>query len=169
MKYKFVIFLLSITLVLSGCGKGDASSKNILHCYYMHNELKFGDESGVIVSANREIDGNTDDYFLSISQYLNGPTSYDCISPFPAGTVLEDLSWDQNRVQIVLSPHITTLSGVDLMVACACLTKTVAELTGIDTVQIRSSSGLLNGEQVLTLTSANFMFWDQAMPHGPAN
>ena len=164
MKYKFFILLIILIILMVGCSKDNSVTNRSVHFYYTQNELEFGTESGVIVSTERAIDGDPNDYFYLLSQYLNGPTSYDCISPFPAGTALEELNWDQNRVQIVLSPHITTLSGTDLMVACACLTKTASELIGINTIQIRSSSGLLNGEKVLTLTSDSFMYWDQTSP-----
>lgn len=169
MKYKFIFILLSLALLITGCNQSHPTSANSVRYYYVNHEVEFGTESGIIVPTVREIEGRSDDYFYLVSQYLNGPTSYDCISPFPAGTALEELNWDQNRVQIVLSPQITTLSGLDLMVACACLTKTVAELTGINTVQMRSSGGLLNGEQTITLTSDSFMLWDQSTPRNSSN
>lgn len=169
MKYKIVLILLSLALLITGCNKSHTTATNSVRYYYINHEVEFGSESGIIVPTVREIEGSADDYFNLVSQYLNGPTSYDCISPFPAGTTLEELNWDQNRVQIVLSPQITTLSGLDLMVACACLTKTVTELTGINTVQIRSSGGLLNGEQVITLNSDSFMLSDQSTPHNAVN
>ena len=169
MKHKYILFLLVFILLLSGCGNADADTSNTVCYYYMHNEVNLGADAKIIVPTTRETDINKDDYFSIIGQYLNGPTSYDCISPFPAGTTLEELNWDQNRVQIMLSPHITTLSGIDLIVACACLTKTVTELTNINTVQIRSSSGLLNGEQALILTNESFMFLDQMTPYNSVN
>ena len=164
MRYRFFLLILPLFLLLSACNTNHNSDEASVNFYYTHNELVFGTESGVIKKTVREIKGKHDDYDQLISQYLNGPISYDCISPFPAGTTLEELHWDPNRVQVVLSPHITTLSGMDLMIACACLTRTVSDMTGINTVQIRSSSGLLNGEQVLTLSADSFVYWDQATP-----
>ena len=164
-KAKIILLYVAISLFVvfsSACSTATANYESPINFYYIHNDLEFGTESGVIKATIRESKGHTDDYTFLINQYLNGPISYDCISPFPAGTTLEELSWDQNRVQIVLSPHITTLNGIDLIVACSCLTKTVTEMTGINTVQIRSSRGLLNGEQVLTLSADSFIFWDQA-------
>lgn len=169
MKYKFFLILLSLALMLCSCQTNQTSQKYTVTFYYIQNELEFGTDTGVIKSTVREFNEFRNDYFYLISQYLNGPTSYDCISPFPAGTTLEELNWDQNRVQIVLSPHIATLSGMDLMVACACLTETVTELTGINTVQIRCSKGLLNGEKVITLTPGSFMYSDQATPYDTVN
>ena len=162
MKLKLLILLFTLSVLLAACGDQSTNYESPVTFYYIQNELEFGTESGVIIATTRESKGHTDDYDYLITQYLNGPTSYDCISPFPAGTTLEELHWDSNRVQVVLSPQITTLNGVDLMVACACLTRTVSEMTGINTIQIRSSSGLLNGESLLTLTPDSFNYWDQA-------
>ena len=163
MKYR--LFVIAVLLLfLSGCASDNTKLDAPVKFYYICNELEFGTQSGVIKETTREAKGHRDDYSYLISQYLNGPITYDCISPFPAGTALKELHWDQNRVQIVLSPEITTLSGVDLIVACACLTKTAAEIIGVNTVQIRSSSGLINGEEVLTFNADSFLYLDQATP-----
>ena len=169
MKLKLILLLFLVALLLPGCKDQTTALESPVTFYYIHNEPEFGTESGVIKATTREAKGHQEDYQYLIAQYLNGPISYDCVSPFPAGTTLEELHWDQNRVQVVLSPQITTLDGVDLMVACACLTRTVTEMTGINTVQIRSSSGLLNGEQVLTLTPDSFLYQDQATPSDMLN
>jgi len=42
--------------------------------------------------------------------------------------------------------------------------RTVADIVGVDTVQIRSSSGLLNGEHVLILSSGSFEYLDHLTP-----
>lgn len=159
---KYFLTLLVVLLVLSGCTAGNIRYDDPVKFYYIQNEVEYGTQSGVIKETTREAKGHRNDYTYLINQYLNGPISYDCISPFPAGTALEELSWDQNRVQIILSPHIATLSGADLIVACACLTKTVADITGIQTVQIRAQGSLLNGEEVLVLSTDSFDYWDQS-------
>lgn len=161
---KRCILLLIVLLFLSACNSESAEYEAPVNYYYIRNEVAFGTESGVMVKTVREAKGHLNDYSYLINEYLSGPTSYDCISPFPAGTTLEELHWDQNRIQIVLSPHIAMLSGSDLIVACSCLTQTVSDMTGINTVQIRAKEGLLNGEEVLTLTANSFICWDQYNP-----
>lgn len=162
MKYR-ILSIIILLLFLTGCAS-DSTVDVPVKFFYIHNELEFGTESGVIKETTREAKGHRDDYSYLISRYLEGPITYDCISPFPAGTTLKELNWNQNRVQIVLSPEITTLSGVDLIVACACLTRTVAGIIGVDTVQIRSSSGLINGEEMLTFHADSFLYLDQTTP-----
>jgi len=163
MKIK-IISLLILLLFLSGCTSEYAMIDVPVKFYYVYNQVEFGTESGVIKETVREAKGHRDDYAYLINQYLNGPITYDCISPFPAGTTLKELNWDQNRVQIVLSPEITTISGMDLIIACACLTRTTADIFGVNTVQIRASSGLLNGEEMLTFQTESFRYLDQATP-----
>lgn len=160
MKHKFIILFI-LLIILSGCtGRNDNISVPVSF-YYIQNEVEFGTDAVIIKKTTREAKGHEGDYTNIINQYLNGPITYDCTSPFPAGTTLKELHWDQSRAQIVLSPEITTLSGVDLMLACGCLTKTVTELIGVDTVQIRSSSGLINGESILTFQAEDFLYLDE--------
>lgn len=168
MKFKFLILLIFL-LFLTGCGTDNDRITVPVSFYYIQNEVDFGTTAVIIKETTREASGHAEDYDYLISQYLNGPISYDCVSPFPAGTTLKELHWDQNRVQIVLSPEITTLSGVDLILACGCLTKTVSQMIGVDTVQIRSSSGLINGEKIMTFHADDFLYLDQSTPAHPAN
>ena len=169
MKLKFLLLFFSAALLLSACSTDTTDYKSPVTFYYILNDPEIGTAEGVIKATTREADGHRDDYAHLIALYLNGPITYDCVSPFPAGTTLEELHWDQNRVQVILSPQITTLNGVNLTIACACLTRTVADITGIDTVQVRSSVGLLNGEQVLTFTTDSFLYQDSAAPSNSSN
>ena len=161
-------YIISITLVLllllSACTTPNPTYEDPVSFYYIQNDVVFGSKSGVMKKTVREAGNNAGDYFELTKLYLNGPTTYDCVSPFPAGTTLEELHWDQNRIQVLLSPQITTLSGSELTVACACLTRTLTEMTGIRTVQIRSTVGLLNGEKVLTMSADSIIYWDEADP-----
>ena len=163
MKYRIIVIIV-LLLFLAGCSAENNRYDTPVTFYYVQNEITFGSDSAVIKATQREAKGHREDYSYLISQYLNGPITYDCVSPFPAGTTLKELHWDHNRAQIVLSPEITTLSGVDLILACGCLTKTVSELIGVNTVQIRSSSGLINGEEILSFDADSFLYLDQATP-----
>lgn len=156
-----ICYLLIITcmILFCSCGLNIKSVHNPVTFYYKSPETKFGAQSSLVVGEIRESKGHTQDYQYLIEQYLNGPRTYDCISPFPAGTMLEELSVETTKAYITLTPHITTLSGSELMFACACLTKTVLEMTGVRSVQINSSNGTLNGMESITLTADSFVYW----------
>ena len=114
----------------------------------------------MIFAELREASGHIDEYRFLIEQYLNGPRSTECISPFPAGITLEEFELEANKAMLTLSPHITTLSGAELMFACVCLTKTVSELTGVRSVQIATVDGTINGNSSITLTPNSFVIWN---------
>lgn len=161
MKRLICIFLsFALLLVFSGCTNESQKIIKPVNFYYRTTPVTYGADASVITAEVREAYGNSSNYQYLIEQYLNGPKTYDCISPFPAGITLEEFSLSGNRVQILLSPHMAVLSGSELMVACACLAKTVIEMTGVDTVQISAENSLLNNEEVITLNTDSFAYWD---------
>lgn len=157
------MLMLSLIPAFSSCADNPRSTTRTVVYYYRTTEAVFGSENGVVTGEIRDATGHAEDYKFLIEQYLNGPVSNDLISPFPAGITLEELNIDSNKVQIMLSPHLALLSGSELMTACACLTNTLTEMTGLQTVQISSEGGLLNGMEVLTLTGDSFTYWDESV------
>lgn len=155
------LLIIILLFFLCSCGLENEPVNNPVTYYYRSTKTKYGTQSNLIIGETREAKGHTNDYQYLIEQYLNGPRTYDSISPFPAGTMLEELSVDTTKAYIVLSPHIAILSGSELIVACACLTKTVLEMTGVRSVQISTTNGTLNGMESITLTADSFANWDE--------
>lgn len=155
-----LIIVIAITVLFCSCGLKTETLKDPVIFYYRNTKTEFGTQAELIVENRRDVKGHAQDFAYLIDLYLKGPTTYDCVSPFPAGTTMEDFSINGTEAHIVLTPHIATLSGSELMVACACLTKTVLEMTGVESVQIRSSNGKLNGKESITLTADSFAHWE---------
>ena len=161
MKRTFVIIIALLTiLALAGCTQPVPEEGTQVHFYYITNNLNFGSEEPLLIRVNRNVswEDNTPESIIRL--YLNGPTSYDCVSPFPGGTELVEMYVESNRVSLVLSPHIGTLSPVDQTIAYACLTKTVIELTGVSTVQLRLENSLINGEETASFQADSFDYFD---------
>mgnify|MGYP003304105486 CR=1 FL=1 len=155
-----IVVCLTMLLLMTACGQADIPSANTVKFYYIHNELQYGTESGVITPAVINGQYDEDDYQLLLEKYLNGPTDYESISPFPAGITLKDFQIVGEKALLVLSPHMGTLSGSSMTVALACLTRTVIEMTGVEAVQISIENQQINGVDFITLTLNNFSFWD---------
>lgn len=156
---RLIILLLSVMMLLTGC----TSTKNIsrtVQFYYIHNEIEFGSKSGVIASNTVQIKYKNEDNLQILNRYFNGPTNYECISPFPAGITLIDFETTQDTARLTLSPHMSMLSGIDFTVACACLTRTVIELTGVQTVHLSIQDNLIDGQESIRLTMSSFTYWD---------
>ena len=163
MKRLICLILVVITLLFSGCSQNADHATDTAIFYYAHNEIEYGSASGVITSTVADLKGVPKDYRRILEKYFNGPTNYDCISPFPAGIMLEDLQISNDKAEILLSPHMATLSGTSMTVALACLTRTVIDLTGVTTVQIRIQNSKINGADSITLALNSFLFWDDVL------
>lgn len=161
MKRSLCLFLTIVCIIcLWGCKDEKAEIKQPVNYYYRTVPTQYGSDATIITCEVREAYGYGNDYRLLIEQYLNGPKTYDCISPFPAGTTLEEFSLSSNKAEIMLSTHMSILSGSELMLACACLTRTVCEMTGVGAVEISSDGGMLNNEESITLTADSFSYLD---------
>lgn len=158
----YILIALIFFSMLTSCADNTNAIKNPVTFYYRSESITYGQQASVIQSEIREGKSFAGDAQSAIKQYLNGPQTKGCISPFPAGTTLESFNVDKNRVQITLSPHLAILNGADLMVACACLTQTATDLTGVKTVQIRAEGSLLNGEEVITMRADSFLCIDES-------
>lgn len=158
---RFMCTLLASILIAMLCACNSAQQIEVpVNYYYRTRQVQYNSDTGVISAEIREAKGSKENYHHLIEQYLNGPKSNHYISPFPAGTTLEELNVDNNRVQIVLSPHMALLSGSELMIACICLARTLLEMTGVKYVQISAENSLLNNEQSITLSSDSFVLID---------
>ncbi len=161
MKRLICIFLsLAILFIFCSCKSEETDIAEPINFYYRTVPVTYGADACIITAEVRDATGYSRDYVSLIEQYLNGPKKYTSISPFPAGTTLEEFSLNVNNAQILLSPHMAILSGSELMVACACLSKTVIELTGVTTVQISSENSLLNNQETITVTADSFAYLD---------
>lgn len=158
-----ILLTLCLMLVFSSCGNRQRAADDSVVYYYRTAEVDFGSEQAVIAGEIRNVTRQDNDYRPLVEQYLNGPVSREYVSPFPAGITLEELNIDNNKVQIILSPHLALLSGAELMTACACLANTLLELTSVKTIEIRSENGLLNNMEAITLTADSFAYWDESV------
>ncbi len=165
MKKIFCIIVISACLFLIiGCHSVSKQDSNSVLFYYMHNDFKYGMESGVITPAAVTVNADDSDYESLLNLYFNGPTNYESISPFPSGISLVNLQMDNNKVQLVLSPHMATLSDSEFTVACACLTRTVVEMTGIGTLHITIQGPQDKENKVWTFTLNDFTYFDTVGP-----
>ena len=158
MKRILYIFLLAIILLLSGCNKENEEMQYPVTFYYKVAEPSYDAGSKTIATEIRDQKYHKNDYEYILNEYLMGPREEGCVSPFPAGTTLDELLMGGTKVSVVLSGHFVYATPSEMMLACACLTKTVTELTGIKTVQISVTTGDINGEEYLRFTADDFCF-----------
>ena len=158
------VLIFAAIMLFTGCQNTKTDLSDTVTFYYIHNEPAYGTLHGIMAANVIELDDPQPNYDVLLDQYLGGHADEDCISPFPSGTKLENLEIGNEKAQLVLSPHMSALSGADLTVAFACLTRTVIELTDVKTVQIKIMDNQINGSDFVTFTLNSFAQYDEVQP-----
>ena len=151
-----LIFLMLLPLV--ACGQQKADIKDPVNFYYRTKDPAQNDT--VISKELGEAADHREDYPYLIGQYLKGPNDEVLQRTFPSGISVVDLQIDGNSATLILSDFFSTLSGLDLTLACSCLTLTVCELTGTDQLTIRTQTTLLDGNKKITMALKDIVLLD---------
>ena len=154
-----IVLLVVLVFSLIGC-KNNKTNPDAPTFYYIKNDAEFDGTTNIVTSFYPDINKSTKSHKDILSVYFNGPTTYECRSPFPSGTMLEDFRVMSNRAILVLSPQFATITGAERTIAFACLTKTVIELTGVKSVQIGVEGVQLDGEDYITFDGNSFTYSD---------
>ncbi len=158
---KKLICLLLVVLLLCGCSKNKDEVKTPVDFYYINAEIHYDSPAGVISAEVRDSTGYKDNLVGLLDLYLAGPSSDEFISPFPNGTVTMRAIRDETTVNIELSKAFAGLKGLDLTIACACLTRTVSELTGCSAVKIYVADTMLEGNDSITMDANEIILLDE--------
>lgn len=137
------LLLLLLLAVLTGCA---FLSQDSVRFYYPRIAIAYEGDTGVIVGEARPAGGHTGDLQYLLSLYLSGPADSELRSPFPPGVRLESCRVADGQAEVLLSPSLDGLTPLERAIACACLARTVLELTQADSVRIATTQGLLSGE-----------------------
>ena len=166
-KLLILLLIAALLFTLGACSNKRDALIVPVKFYYRSTASTYGTEADVISYELRESFGHEEDYAYLINNYLLGPTTMDRLSPFPAGTTLVSLDLVKDKVIVVLSSHISLLSGAELSIACTCLARTLHEMTGMKGVQISSQGDLLDGMESITINMNDYVLEDTYTPTEP--
>ena len=161
---KTLSLLFVLLILLSGCSTKKKEIHDPVNYYYLVSSIRHDHNSSVITCEVRDKFGHANDYTYLIEDYLLGPQSPNSTSPFPAGTTLIRFDLMKDTALVDVSSHLALLSGHDLTLACACLGKTVLELTGMKSVQITAQGDLLDGKEFITVDAGSLALIDNYVP-----
>ncbi len=158
---KTLCILLILILVLSqtACGKNDKQIVAPVNFYFPLANTAYGTQSGVIGVEQFDSKDHETDYSYLLRRYFEGPQSETLNTFLPKGTELISFYDFDGKVQIILSSQISQLSEADLTVACACITRTVMELTDADSVQISANDNSLGDIEANRFTLVDFVYF----------
>lgn len=151
----FLLLLLSLTLSCMGC---QADTDSQLTFYYLRTDstIAYGQEDALITAHFPELDTDVE-LETMLQLYLDGHMGENMRSPFPRGTYLLRVGAENDTLKLVLSREFSTLDGIQLTLAGACLAATCRDLAGFEKIQVHS------GEKVYTFDITNFVFLDSIM------
>ena len=124
------------------------------------DSVSYGQEGGAITHELREGAGHEGDTNYLLNLYLLGPSAENLHNPFPADTKLVLLQVSNGIADLILSEPFAQLTGMDLTVACACLTLMLSELTGAHAVSVSVNGMQLDGQSRITMQVKDLLMTD---------
>lgn len=161
---KLLCFVLCFALALGmlGCTRTPSVPENAITVYYKRANVSYGAQDSVISTAYLDTAGHEDDLAYLLNMYFQSTPGDGFAVTFPAELFLVVLKVEGLTAKVVLSDHIATLSGMDLTVACVCLTQTVMALTGCQEVIISAITAKLDGRDFITLSRDSYLLLDDS-------
>lgn len=150
---RFLAFVLVCALLLccTACtGKKETLTKPVAF-YYCTTEVVYDGKTGIIAAEQRESSQFGDDMTALLNAYLQGPISESFQSPFPENVQIVTFSMSGPTILAVLSKEFSQLSGLDLIIACACLSRTIFDLAEQNCIQIAAFDSQLDGQTYITI------------------
>ena len=155
-----LVLILAALLSLSACLREDDQPEGMAF-YYCAARSDYNVGSTALTAEYRT-DVAEDPLQQALERYLDGPVSAELRSPFPEELKLMSAYREGSTVYLTFSRELTDLSGLELTMACGCLTLTTLALTGAQQVEIRSVSGLLDGQRAITMDKNTLLLMDTA-------
>lgn len=158
---KLLSLLLILCLLLTGCMNQSNSYITELKFYYPLQTADYTMGAAYVQPESREGAGMDKSLTNMLNQYLKGPV--DPITyrmPFQYNTQVESISRNSKMLDITLSRGFATYTGLELTIACACLTMTCLELTDAEVIRIRAKDATLDGAEFIEMSKDSLLLMD---------
>lgn len=159
MKRIVVICVIPILLLLAACTPSAQQDHDTVTFYYTPAELDLEESSSVLAPEERNADGTLEEL---LTLYLEGPADECLISPFPARTTLVRVTPQEEYLEVILSNRLSTLTGMELTLACSAMAKTCFELTDTEEVRVSAEGTPLDGVKYISITKDSLLLVDNS-------
>lgn len=156
-----LFFTVILLFSLCACSRNESHVQKPADFFYCTAAISYDSETGVIAAEVRETESLGDDLTSVLNLYLLGPQSDQLRSPFPDGSCVERLMQKETEVTLIMSQPFAQQTGIELTLACACLSKTVFSLADVQTLTIRGGDTNLDGNGHITLTRDSLLLLDE--------
>ena len=152
------IMIIALLLFTAGC-KQESQTPQGAAFYYCVTTSDYNVGSCALTAEHR---ADTTDGSLQevITKYLAGPLSPELESPFPQELKVVGAYQNGQTVYLTFSRELATMTGLDLTIACACMTLTVLSITNAEGVEIRTVAGLLDGQRAIIMDKNTLLLQD---------
>ena len=158
--------LLVALFLLTFCSSSttqENQQSNTLTFYYCNSNAIQNLDTYVIAAEKRNPKEFSDALDVLLDEYFKGPVSSDLFSPFPGNLKVESIVQSNTHIQITLSSVFSNLSDVDYSLACACLTKTVHELTGFENIYISYENASTGKRHTISANPDSYLLNDNSV------
>ena len=156
---RLLTLLLCMTL-LYGCAATQAKFNDPVTFYYQRTAYDFGQPDSVIAPETREAAEIKANLSILLDAYLQGPASENLRNPFPSGTGIEEIRREDSVLVLAMNARFSELTGIELTIACACLTKTILSVTDCRTVQILMDGTAPDTQRIITMDAQTLLLMD---------
>lgn len=156
-----LVLCLCLLFSLAGCGSQSGEQDTLF--YYRRAETAYGTDQGILVPEPRDLFPMGNDLDGILALYFKGPETIGLESPFPRDTRVVSWTLEGTTLCLTMNEGFAALSGVELTLACSCITKTLIPLTGASAVRFEAESGLLGSEKSLTLSENLIRLTDDSL------
>lgn len=160
---RILAFLLCCCLLVAFPGCSSSKMQDPGNFYYRQKPNDHDNLESVITPEVRDLIAIRDDMDALFEVYFSGPTGSDLESPFPRETYVVSWTLENGTLCLTMNEGFSALSGIDLTIACSCITRTFLELTSARRVTIRAEHSTLNGADAITMSESNLILVDDVL------
>lgn len=154
----------ALLLSLLGCAKDAPPPQKPVNFYYPATDTVYDGKTEILHAEVRESANFDGDIPELLNLYLQGPVSESLRSPFPRQITVTRYASTANTAIVELSNEFSHLVGIDLTVACACIARTLFDLTDLDRVQLSATDAQLEGQAYLSWERDDIHYMDTPDP-----
>lgn len=142
MKNKILPLLMLLGL-LCGCAKQENPTSGFA-VYFLARQPQYASQEGALAIEYHPELSEASDAEKLLAILLRQPEDESLCSAFPKGATCEQIELSDHTLFLQLDPSCAELTGVRKTLAAACLTKTLCQLDGVDSICISVSGGSLS-------------------------
>lgn len=157
-KLTALILLFMLLTGLIGCDRSPEFEQP-LNFYYQNIDLSYDETCTAVLPETREgAQLHSTQEILNL--YFAGPVSDSLATPFPAGLRLVSCQLDGKNLYLTVSDELAALSGMELTMACCCITLTCLSITDAENVTIQAESAMLGNQETITMNKDALLMLD---------